>query len=134
MPPKQNPRHRSEHGPGQSNADQKIHNLDVVGSDPAVNESRIGPDLDKDSGNGRGREVDERGDEANPRGVTTREGEMVGGNGDVHVLIVERARTADNDFDEANQQEVEKKAEEERKEERSEQNGGVWDWGEEERE
>lgn len=74
--------------------------------------------MNKEIGNGGGREVDERGDEANPGGVATREGEMVGGNGDVHVLIVERARAADNDFDEANEYKVEKEAEEEWREER----------------
>lgn len=73
----------------------------------------------------------ESGDEENPRGVATGEGEVVDRNGDVHGGIVVRAGAADEDLEEANGGEVEDEAEEEGDQESSE----VWGrWGQEERE
>lgn len=135
MPAEQNPRERSGRRPAPSHADQRVDDLDdVVWGDPAVNERRSGPDLDEHVGNGGGGEVDQGGDEADPGGVAAGEGEVIGGDGDGHVLVVERAGAADEDFDEADEQEVQEEAEEERSEERSEQSGPVRDRGEEESE
>lgn len=132
MPPKQNPGDGSGNRPSRNNRDQRIDGLDLVGSDPAVKESGIRAEHIQNINNGGSREVDEVGNKANPGGMATGKREMVDGNGDVHVVVVERARAAYKKLDETDEGEIEEEAQNERREEGTERSGGVWDLGQEE--
>ncbi|GMN32717.1 hypothetical protein TIFTF001_003812 [Ficus carica] len=98
MSAEQNPRNRGDGGPIPNG---EIDGLDKIG---VVEEGS--------------------GDEEDPGGVAAGEGEVVGGDGDGHVVgVVVRAGAADEDLDEADESEVKKEAEEEGDEERAEVRG-----------
>lgn len=119
MPAQHNPREGGGVGPGPSNQDQNTNGADRVRADPAVNERRRWPEEREGIGEGCGGEVEKGGDEADPGGVSAGEGEVVDRNGDVHVLVVERAGAAEEELDQADEGEVEEEAEDERGEERA---------------
>ena len=114
MPSKQNPRNRSGNRPTPNTQQHKIHNLHIANTDPPIDKTGAKSDPDQSIGEGGSGEVNESGNEANPRGVTTGEGEEIDRNGDAHVLVVVRSGSPDEDFEKAGEGKVEKEAEEER--------------------
>jgi hypothetical protein len=100
MAAEKNPRKRGEHRPEPNHKDNPIEKLSLIG------------------------EVSESGDEEDARGVAAGEGEMVDGNGGVHVLVVERAGSAEEELDEGDENEVEEEAEEEGGDEGAAEEGG----------
>ncbi|GMY30060.1 hypothetical protein FCV25MIE_25302 [Fagus crenata] len=109
MAAEKNPRKRREHRPEPNHKDNPIEKLSLIG------------------------EVSESGDEEDARGVAAGEGEMVDGNGGVHVLVVDRAGSAEEELDEGDENEVEEEAEEEGGDEGpAEEGGGGGIGGEEE--
>ncbi|GAB4834217.1 hypothetical protein Ancab_032482 [Ancistrocladus abbreviatus] len=118
MPTKQNPRNRSQYRPNPQSQHNNTNTLtNVAISDPTIHKFTFPQfQLIQTAGNFADREKKERGDEANPRGVTTREGPVIDGDSEVHVLVVDGPRAADKVFDKADEQKVEEKAKKEAEE------------------
>lgn len=114
MPAESKSRECSGKGPNPNEQNQEIDSQNVMFSKESRGDIESGDGVE----DGRVREVKEGSNKENPRRMTTGKGEMVNRNdGVVGVVVgVERTGSADEEFDEGDEEKVEKGAEDERRE------------------